>query len=63
LACHLPIDADPDPAYHFDADPDADPTFKCHADPDPQQCLTTKKGPRIKKIGNVLKNWMFSLYG
>ncbi len=23
LACHLQIDADPDPAYHFDADPDA----------------------------------------
>ncbi len=22
LACHLQIDADPDPAYHFDADPD-----------------------------------------
>jgi hypothetical protein len=24
LACHLQIDADPDPAYHFDADPDPD---------------------------------------
>ncbi len=22
LACHLLIDANPDPAYHFDADPD-----------------------------------------
>jgi hypothetical protein len=22
FACHLQIDADPDPAYHFDADPD-----------------------------------------
>jgi hypothetical protein len=22
LACHLQIDADPDPAYHFDVDPD-----------------------------------------
>jgi hypothetical protein len=22
LACHLQIDADPDPAYHFDAEPD-----------------------------------------
>jgi hypothetical protein len=27
LACHLKIDADPDPSpdYHFDADPDTDP--------------------------------------
>jgi hypothetical protein len=24
MACHLQIDADPDPAYHFDADQDAD---------------------------------------
>jgi hypothetical protein len=24
LACHLQIDADSDPAYHFDADPDPD---------------------------------------
>jgi hypothetical protein len=51
LACHLQIDADQDPAYHFDpdpschfdADPDAgpDPTFQVdavHADPDPQHC-------------------------
>ncbi len=32
-ACHLQIDADPDPdpAYHFDADPD--PTFQFDADP------------------------------
>ncbi len=29
LACQLPIDADPDPAYHYDADP-------IGADPDPQ---------------------------
>ncbi len=44
LACHLQIDADPYPAYHFiedadlayhfDADPDH--TFKFAADPDPQ---------------------------
>jgi hypothetical protein len=29
MACHLQIDADLDPAYHFDADPylDPDPTF------------------------------------
>jgi hypothetical protein len=45
LACHLQIDADPDPFYHFDAVPDptvvsfnlilinADP----NPDPDPQQ--------------------------
>jgi hypothetical protein len=45
LACHLQIDADPDPAYHFDpypdpayhlggdADPDPDLTFQFDADP------------------------------
>jgi hypothetical protein len=44
LACHLKIDADPDPglayhfhpdpdpAYHFDADPDPDATFQFNAD-------------------------------
>ncbi len=44
LACHLQIDADTDPAYHFDAypdpacqfDADADPTFQFDADPDPR---------------------------
>ncbi len=40
MACHLQIDADPDPAYHFDADPDAYPDlgyyFDSDADPDPQ---------------------------
>jgi hypothetical protein len=30
-ACHLLIDAVPDPAYHFDADPN--PTFQFDADP------------------------------
>jgi hypothetical protein len=34
LACHLQIDADQDPAYHFDAAPD--PTFQSDADPGPQ---------------------------
>jgi hypothetical protein len=40
LACHLKIDADPDPAYHFNADLDpdflfdADPDFLFDADPD-----------------------------
>jgi hypothetical protein len=27
LACHLQIDADPDPVYHFDADADPDLFF------------------------------------
>jgi hypothetical protein len=47
LACHLQIDADPDPAHHFDAGPDPDfylmririrvpKTMQIHADPDPQ---------------------------
>ncbi len=37
MACHLQIDADPDPAYHFDADTDPDPAnyFDAYADPDP----------------------------
>jgi hypothetical protein len=49
VACHLQIDAGPDPvsdkAYHFEADPgyqnDADPDADLDADPDadPQQCL------------------------
>ncbi len=33
MACHLKIDADPDPAYHFDADPAYH--FDADADPDP----------------------------
>jgi hypothetical protein len=39
LACHLQIDLDPDPAYHFDADPD--PTFQFDADPDPDPQKTS----------------------
>jgi hypothetical protein len=44
LACHLQLDADPDPAYHFDADADPDPTFNLmriheESDPDPQHWL------------------------
>jgi hypothetical protein len=35
LACHLQIDADPDPAYHFDADADPDPAYHVDAKPDP----------------------------
>ena len=49
LACHLQIDAvpdpdlashfheDPDPGYHFDADPD--PTLQFDAEPDTQPVL------------------------
>ena len=37
LACHLQIDADLDPAYHFDADPG--PAFHFDADPDPGSYL------------------------
>ncbi len=37
-ACHFDAGADPDPAYHFEADPDPDPTFQFDADPsDPDQ--------------------------
>jgi hypothetical protein len=45
LACHLQIDADPDPdsvpAYRFDADadPNPDPTFQSDAYPDPQHWI------------------------
>jgi hypothetical protein len=44
LACHLDIDADPDPAHHFDADAYTDPAcllfivyclLFIYADPDP----------------------------
>jgi hypothetical protein len=35
LACHLQIDADPDPAYHFDADPHPNPAYHVDTDPDP----------------------------
>jgi hypothetical protein len=55
LDCHLQIDMDPDPAYHFDADPDSashfdadpDPTFQFDTDPDPQQLfVVSKKFPK-----------------
>jgi hypothetical protein len=36
VACHLQIDAFPDPAYPVDADPD--PTFQFDANPDLQYC-------------------------
>ncbi len=39
LACHLQIDAVPDPSYDFDLDPDADPDpdfyLMADADKDP----------------------------
>jgi hypothetical protein len=47
LACHLQINADPDPAYHFHVDPDfylirmriqVTKMIWIHADPDPQHC-------------------------
>jgi hypothetical protein len=34
LACHLEIDADPDPASNFDADADLDPDPAYHLDAD-----------------------------
>jgi hypothetical protein len=43
--CHLQIDPDPDPVYHFDPDPafhvdvDPDSTFQFGADPDPQNFI------------------------
>jgi hypothetical protein len=33
MACHLQIDVDMEPAYHFDADPD--PCYQLDADPEP----------------------------
>ncbi len=65
LACHLQIDADPDPgsdpAYHFDADPDpdflyADPDFLFDADPgykndaDPSGSGSCWKGAQITSV-------------
>jgi hypothetical protein len=62
FACHLQIDADPDPdsAYHFDADPDLayhlatdpDPTYQFH--PDPQDWLT-----RCRKRFQYLSSRLF----
>jgi hypothetical protein len=48
LPCHLQIDADPDPAYHFDLDPD--PTFKLDADPDLQHCSETNAKPSLHNL-------------
>jgi hypothetical protein len=42
LACHLQLDADPDPVYHFDADTDPEATFQFDANPDPQHCRYVK---------------------
>jgi hypothetical protein len=69
LACHLQIDADPDPdsvpAYRFDADadPNPDPTFQFDADPDPQHWImellilkyirTNKVVPTISKAEKI----------
>ncbi len=35
LACHLQIDVDQDPAYHFDPDPVPDPAYHLDVDSDP----------------------------
>jgi hypothetical protein len=45
LACHLQIDADPDPgpAYHFDADPD----LANHVDADPDPTFQFLRSMRI----------------
>jgi hypothetical protein len=47
-ACHLQIDADPDPAYHFDADPD--PTFQFDVDPDPDSQHCSLRTPFIPEF-------------
>ncbi len=39
MACHLLVDADPDPAYRFDMDPDLDLTCLFDADLDPQNFI------------------------
>ncbi len=33
LACHLQVDADSEPAYHFDANPDLTYHFESDSDP------------------------------
>ncbi len=63
LACHLQIDADPDPTYHFDADPDPDFYFMGMRiriwirvlktmDPDPQHCPPYFPPPNVGKLIN-----------
>jgi hypothetical protein len=52
LTCHLKVDADPDPVYHFDADPDPDPAFHFDADPDPDPTFQFDADPiRIHNTG------------
>jgi hypothetical protein len=65
LACHLQIEADPDPACHFGADGDPDPftLMRIHPDPDPQHCLNgldSLSGTSKKVVGFVC---LFSFTG
>jgi hypothetical protein len=62
LACHLQIDADPDPAYHFDADPSF--PFQINADPCGSGSATLQKSkifPRKEeKISSDLESCKLS---
>ncbi len=61
MACHLQIDADPDPdpAYYFDADPEPDSNFQFNADPDLQHSLLT-----VLSLEYSYSFWMISFrYG
>jgi hypothetical protein len=61
LACHLQIDADPDPdsvpAYRFDADadPNPDPTFQFDADPDPQHWIMELQILKYIRPNNIVQ--------
>jgi hypothetical protein len=62
FACHLQIDADPDPdsvpAYHFDADPNPnpDPTFQLDADPCGSGSSTLDYGTADIKVYSFKQN-------
>ncbi len=47
MACHLQIDADPDPdqVYHFDANADPDPAYHVDVDPHPTFQFDLDPGP------------------
>jgi hypothetical protein len=47
-ACHLHIDADPDPENHFDSDPDPAYHFDTDLDPDPAYHLDTDPDPTFQ---------------
>ncbi len=61
MACHLHIDADPDPACHVDADPDPDPTFQFVVDPRGSGSPTLNLASQSSQIFNDYLHLQLSL--